>query len=269
MMSQTTPTRHDAFLFYAMASISFLESAVPDYVENLAPFYRDQPEIVDWLEAIWLPEEVRHGRETRRYVQALWPTFDWEGGYEIFLSYYRPCCRNERLRPTPALEALARCVTETQAAMIYRCIAAYTHDAELKRLFTGMSQDEVRHYAYFRDVFHDIDQRERNAFFTKAAIVIGRSELVKTEDLALAFQPLNACWRNPKPFGELTYRQFLAATGRIMATHLPFEAAKRMLVRPLRSGAWYEHIAADVLAFLVKRQYVNTIRSMPAVLSAR
>ena len=45
---------------------------------------------------------------------------------------------------TPVYEALSRCVTETYAAMYYRTLAAYTHDAELKALLTQLSRDEIQ-----------------------------------------------------------------------------------------------------------------------------
>jgi len=260
-MRHETRARNDGFTFYAIATVSFLETAVPDYVENLVPFYRDRADISGWLASTWLLEESRHGREARAYVENVWPEFDWQSGYECFLAQYRPYCCIEVLRPSPGLEALARCVTETQAAMIYRCIAEYTCDANLKCLLTAMSKEEVRHYAYFRNVFDYYDEQERNSLWRKARTIVDRSELVKEEDLAHAFQPLNKYWNAKQPFVELTYRQFLASAARVMSTYLPFEAAKRMLFRPLRTGTWHENLAANILAAVVRWQYVKTIKS--------
>jgi hypothetical protein len=52
----------DERLFLALAGSSFLESAAPLYTQNLAAYYRDNDEIVRWLERTWLPEEAEHGR---------------------------------------------------------------------------------------------------------------------------------------------------------------------------------------------------------------
>jgi hypothetical protein len=247
--------RTDAFSFYSLAMISFLESAVPNYVQNLFPFYSGNREMQDWLRLVWLPEERRHGGLTKKYIFRRWPGFDWEGGYATFLAYYRPRCEHSLLRPSPALEALARCVTETETALIYRCISRYTLDPELKALMSAMSKDEVRHYAYFRGVFDHYDSSERNSFWRKANTIVIRSGLVRDEDLALAFSPLNRCWAGRQPFASLNYRQFLAAASRVMRQHFAFVAAKRMLFRPLQRGRWLEDRIIDMLAALIRRQY--------------
>jgi hypothetical protein len=163
------------------------------------------------------------------------------------------------LRPSPALEALARCVTETETAMIYRCLSTYTPDTELKALMMAMSKDEVRHYSYFRGVFDRYDARERNSFWTKAKTIVARSKLVWKEDLALAFKQLNSCWRGKQPFQALNYSQFLSMAGRVMKEHFPFEVTKRMLFRPLRSGGWLEKFIIDMLAKIVRGQYANAV----------
>jgi hypothetical protein len=247
--------RTDAFTFYSLAMISYLESAVPNYVQNLIPFYAGDREVQNWLRQVWLQEEGQHGQLTKKYVFRRWPEFNWDGGYAVFLAHYRPRCDHHLLRPSPALEALARCVTETQTAMIYRCIGNYAPDPDLKALMAGMSKDEVRHYSYFRKIFHRYDAGEKNALWRKANTIVTRSDLVKEEDLALAYQPLNSCWNGPRPFPPLSYRQFLSVAGRVMSRYFPFEEAKRMLFRPLRCGHWLERIIVKLLAMAVRRQY--------------
>lgn len=255
METMNERSRTDAFSFYSLTIISYLESAVPIYVENLSPFFADNPKAQDWLQSTWLHEEAEHGRLTRTYATTHWPEFDWERGYALFLSRYQPRCNRNLLRASPALEALARCVTETQAAMIYRCLGDYSPDPELKSLMADMSRDEVRHYAYFRDLHDHYDRKEHNALWRKARVVVARSELVREEDLALAYLPLNECWSGKKPFPQLSYSQYFSMMGRVMARHFPFEQAGRMLFRPLRGGRWLESFLVGILARVVRRQY--------------
>jgi hypothetical protein len=118
-----------------------------------------------------------------------------------------------------------------------------------------MSRDEVRHYSYFRDLFDRFDAIEANSFWSKAKTVLSRSELVREEDLALAFSPVNQAWCKPPPFKPLSYREFLAQASQVMSRHFPVEAAKRMLFRPLSTGRAWQGWAIGILALIVRKQY--------------
>jgi hypothetical protein len=156
--------RNDAFSFYSMTVISYLESAVSNYVENLDVIFKDNPPLVDWLDNVWLHEEAEHGLMARQFVEETWPEYNWQKGYDQFLIEYGPRCAHEELRASPGLEALARCVTETQATMSYRCLISYSSDPKLRELMKRMSTDEVRHYREKR-----VGQRRRfiDGFQTK------------------------------------------------------------------------------------------------------
>jgi hypothetical protein len=251
----TTSARTDAFSFYACTMGSFLESTVAVYVENLQPFFGNDEEDDRWLRDVWLLEEAEHGRLTQEYVLAIWPEFDWGRAYGAFLTRYRPRCAFRRLRASPALEALARCVTEAEATMMYRCVARYTSDPTLRLLCQRMSTDEIRHYRYFRDLHHRYEAVERNSIVTRVRVLMNRSQLVLDEDLCLAFESLNAAWRGPPPFVRSSYRTFLGQAAHVMKVHFPFEEAKRMLFRPLRSGRLFETLAVSLLAAAVGRQF--------------
>lgn len=251
----STSIRHDAFTFYSLATVSFLESTVATYVENLFPYFEEDPAALNWLQTVWLREEAEHGRLTQTYLRATWPDFDWQQAYEEFLQSYVPRCDSALLRPSPALEALARCVTETQTSMIYRCFGDYFVDPHLTELMQRLSREEVRHYKYFRRLFEKYERLERNSLWRKIGTLVSRSALVRDEDVALAFRPLNRHWRGAMPFAPMSYRDFLSRAGQVMRRHFPFEEAKRMLFRPLRSGAWHEKLLVDCLSVVVKRQY--------------
>src|SRR5260221_10425700 len=78
----------DRRLFYLVASASFIEITSSLYTQNLAEYFRDDGEIVDWLVGQWETEELQHGRALKRYIQTAWPDFDWEGAYRTFLALY-------------------------------------------------------------------------------------------------------------------------------------------------------------------------------------
>jgi hypothetical protein len=253
----TSPSRIDPFCFYACALPSFLESTVPTYVDNLEPFFRADKETLDWLRDTWLPEEAEHGRLLRAYVERVWPEFRWERAYAEFRGCYVPRCETGNLRPSVGLEALARCVTETEATMIYRCIGRYAADPELAALMKRLSSDEARHYSRFRRLHEKHQAGEKLGFLRRARALIARSELVREEDLALAFLPLNAAWASPPPFATCSYRQFLAAAGQVMRAHFPFEEAKRMLFHPLKGDSPSERLTVAIMAWIVSRQFLR------------
>ena len=64
-------------LFYLLASASFVEVSSELYTENLLAWFAGDNEMTDWLRNHWLVEELRHGTALKRYINAVWPEFDW------------------------------------------------------------------------------------------------------------------------------------------------------------------------------------------------
>lgn len=248
--------RNDAFSFYSMTVISYLESAVPNYVENLDVIFKDNPVLVDWLDNVWLHEESEHGLMAKQFVEETWPEYQWQKGYDQFLIEYGPRCAHEELRPSPGLEALARCVTETQATMSYRCLISYSSDPKLRELMKKMSTDEVRHYREFRKTFDAYNETENNSFITKARTIIGRSELVKDEDLLMAFRPTNHNWIGELPFDHWDYDHYMSELGRITKQHLPVAEAQKMLFKPMRTKGRINNFLVNCIASIIKRQFL-------------
>ncbi|TAL54430.1 ferritin-like domain-containing protein [Pandoraea sp.] len=257
-MSAEPTVRSDAFTFYALATLSFVESSVPEFVSTLNVMYADDPEMRDWLRETWLREEIEHGRLARTYIAKTWPEFDWQPAYDAFLVRYKPLCDVEYMRPSLALEALSRCVIETETAMIYRCLEAEMSDPELKAMMRKLSSEEVGHYRYFRKTFDRYNAAERHGVIRRLHTIVKRSEMVRDEDIAIAFEPLSdaAFWRGPKPFEEMTWQEFLEVSGDMMKRRLPVEAATRMMFKPLETGVWWrDKPTRALLSFMVKRQY--------------
>lgn len=253
----TAALRSDALLFYAVATTSLLESAVSVTVERLRSLFADEPAVRRWLVDVWLPDEVEHGRMTRSYVEDVWPEFTWVAAFADFLTRYEPQCAVNRLQPSPAMEALARCVTETEAAMFYHCLGSYTPDPALRALLQRMRTDEERHYEYFAELFDRYQARARVGVVARLRAVLKRSAALRDEDLACSFAPLNGHWTGPKPFAELTYPQYLERTGGLIRQFLPKDDVARMLYGPVRTATFVDRPLAAMLSVMVRRQYPN------------
>jgi hypothetical protein len=249
----------ETYLFYSCSIISFLESRVDTYVENLEPFFHCDPSAKKWLQNVWLPEEQEHGKLMRSYVEEQWPDYQWNLGFKEFSKIYIPQCATEKLRRSIGLEALARCVTETEAAMIYRCLADYSNDPKLSKLLTRMSIDEVRHYREFRNLHRRSELVSKNSFMSKAKVLLDRSELVRDEDIALAFVPLNQHWKCNPPFQPWSYKKYLGFTAGIMKDYFQFKEAKRMMFHPIKTGGFINKLMIDILAVLAARQFMRYI----------
>ena len=230
-MTATDRIRGDALLFYSMGISSFIESTTPEYVVNLRRIFRGDADFMRWLEETWQIEEVGHGLLMRDQLARHWPDFDLEAAYAQFASSYVPRCDASLLRPTPALEALARCVTEAQAAASYRALASYCPD--LETMFLGMAADEARHYSQFRRAFERHNATEKHGRLRRLQIVVERLLLVRDEDLPLGFAALNEHWRQPPPFVRQDYAGYLKRMFERLWWHFPFRAAGRMLTQPI------------------------------------
>ena len=252
-------TRADRFTFYVMAIMSFLESTVPTFVDNLQVLFKDDKKLTQWLNDVWLPEEFEHGKLGKQFVAEVWPEFDWDSAYKDFILCYGPRCSHEVLRSSLAMEALCRCVTETEATMFYRCIGNYTSSEKLKGLMYKLSADETRHYRVFRDVFEQYDAVEKHSMFTKMKTILFRTELTRDEDVKMAFMPLNDHWHMPPPFTQYEYADFLNDAKEVIINHFPVEPAKRMLFKPIQKKGILNTVLLTLMEILVKSHYLGLV----------
>ena len=227
--------RTDALSFYSLATSSFLTSAVEEYGINLALLFHGDGSTTQWLAGVWIPEQARHGRWLRAHVEELWPDFDWEAGQRAHLQRI-PRRSTDHLRHSRALEALARCVTEAQAAMMYRCLAEYTDDPPLREMLRAMGCDALRHHREFQRILERYEPLERPSLYSKGRTIVERSALVRTRDLALAFQAIQAGWRAAPPFEPLSYARFMSCARPVLERHFAFDAALRLMLRPLEAA---------------------------------
>ena len=255
----------DAFTFYSLTTSSFLTSAVDEYGINLALLFHGDPATTHWLAGVWAPDEARHGRWLRACVEELWPAFDWATAQRDYLARI-PRRSTDHLQPSRALEALARCVTEAQAAMMYRCLADYTSDPQLCEMLRAIGQDDIRHYQEFQRILERCEALERPSLYRKGRTIVERSALVRTRDLALAFRSIPAGWRSAPPFEPQSYARFMARARPVLEQHFGFDAALRLMLRPLEPAQGtllHRYLATAVSRSLVSAYAAGDVAQLP------
>jgi hypothetical protein len=229
--------KDNALLLYIVASASFVEITSDVYTRNLADFFRDDADVVDWLERAWESEELQHGRALKRYVETAWPDFDWEGAYGNFLAEFLRLCSVDQLAQTRALEMAARCVVETGTAAFYRALAEMSPEPVLREIAAAISADEVRHYKHFYRFFLRYREREQPSRVAVARTLWARIGEVDAEDAFYAFKHAYLA-RNPDAeFDADDYAAFRAQLRPLAARHFPHRMASKMLLKPLGLSA--------------------------------
>ena len=220
-------------LFNLLASASFIEITSDTYTRNLAEYCAGEAEVVDWLKQGWEHEELQHGAALRRYVQTVWPEFDWDAAYRAFLAEYLRLCSVELYAPTRALEMVARCVVETGTSSFYRMLADAAPEPVLARLAAFISRDEVDHYKHFYRYYRLFAARERPSRLAVLRTLLKRTVNIDAEDAAIAFKHVRLAMRPDVPYSDADYAAFRREVRPLARRHYRFEQAVRMLLRPL------------------------------------
>lgn len=223
----------DEFLFTMLASASFVEILAQTYASNLIRHFASHPEITNWLETHWRPEEIQHGQALKSYVNVVWPEFDWERGHAGFRSEYANCCTVEHLEPHSALELIARCVVETGTSTFYRALHDYVREPVLRGLIEKIKTDEAAHYTFFRRHFTSLNLSERHTARAVIAAIWRRVRAVRGEDAYIAFNHVHAT-RNPDvPFSLTHWKAYNQQVKRLARQYYPYHMAIQMLVKPI------------------------------------
>ncbi len=235
----------DRLIFYGTAVASFLEISVSHYTASLREIFAGEPEVVEWLNSVWEPEERAHGDALRAYIKRVWPQYQWDKAYAGFIGQYAPLCTADHLRPTPAREILARCITECEAAVLYRTLSNLARDPLAKHLFLQMYEDEISHYKFFFRWFRILREREGLSTLTVFSDTVTRRQKAKQEDIGTALSHVNVGFADTMasvpamPFMTLETQSLSIMAKVAIEDHFPFETARAMMLKPLRacSGA--------------------------------
>lgn len=238
---------HDARFFYLLTGASFVEITSDLYTGNLVDYFAGDDEVQRWLTEHWQAEEVQHGQALKRYVQTVWPDFDWDAAYRGFLADYTPLCRVDTLGPTQALEMAARCVVETGTSSLYTLVQQLAPEPVLRDLAARIRSDEIRHYKYFYHFYLRYREQEQVPRRTVLATLWHRIAEIDDEDAYLGFKHAWLSRHANEGFHDSDYQDFRRACRRLARQHYPYRMTIKMLLKPLRLHRYVQRTALPVL----------------------
>lgn len=245
--------RDNRTLFYLLTAASFIESGSDTYAGNLATYYAHVPEAATWLARHWESEELQHGFALRRYVEHVWPEFDWPRGYQRFFDEYSQTCSIDNFERSHALEMAARCVVETGTATYYRALEQASDEPVLRDLTRRIANDEVRHYKHFFRYFNALNGRERIGRARVLGALARRLLEIKNEDAEIALRNVLRVERNQEDVPERDVRALNSQCSAVVRRNLPLEMTVKMLLRPLHLHAGLERFIRRPLVAAVSR----------------
>ncbi len=227
------------FLFKVVAIASFIEITSDLYERNLVEFYAGDEAIVGWLESTWEPEEIQHGKALRRYVETVWPEFDWQSAYAGFREEYGALCTLDEFQPTRAKEMLARMVVETGTSTLYRAMHAYAESIDepiLAEIAHNIHKDEVYHYEQFDKGFEKYNREEKLSRAEITKVIYARLKMANDEDIAIAHKYIAP---------DEDFEAFRLKTREFAKKFYPYKMAVKMLMHPLHLHRHIENATAS------------------------
>jgi hypothetical protein len=231
------------FFFQILTAASFVEITTDLYTRNLIDYFAGDTEVQAWLETNWQHEELQHGHTLRRYINIVWPDFDWQRSYERFYEDFSPLCKPELLGPTRALEMAARCVTETGTSTLYTMLHRASPEPVLAQLTARIRTDEAYHYKHFHHYFQCYRLLEHP---TRAAVLntlLERLREINGEDGYYAFKHAFIGRHPERSFSRRDYRAFTRQARKLAHRHYPYRMSANMGIKPLRLGRRTQRIA--------------------------
>ncbi|WP_029045842.1 ferritin [Cupriavidus sp. amp6] len=245
--------RSDRDLFYLLVSASFIESGSDTYAGNLATYYARVPDAAGWLSEHWEAEELQHGLALRRYIEQVWPEFDWEAGYARFFDEYSETCSIDQFEPTEALEMAARCVVETGTAAYYRALEQASDEPVLRDLARRIANDEVRHYKHFYQFYNRFAGSERLGRMRVFRALARRLLEIKNEDAAIALRNVLRMERGVEEIPDQEVKALNSRVSALIRKNLPIKMTVKMLLRPLHLHSGVERAVRKPLVAVVSR----------------
>ena len=233
----------DDFFFQILTASSFVEITTDLYTRNLIEYFDGDEEVRGWLESNWQHEELQHGAALRRYVNTVWPDFDWQRSYERFFEDYSRLCKPELLGPTRALEMAARCIVETGTSTLYSMLNRASPEPVLARLTACIRTDEAYHYKYFHHHFQRYLALEHPSRAAVLGALLGRVREINGEDGYYAFKHAFIGGHPGRRFRKRDYRAFGRRARSLAHRHYPYRMAANMGLKPLRLGRRTQRVA--------------------------
>jgi hypothetical protein len=217
--------------FYLVAAASFIETAADLYTDNLIDYFSGEADVAEWLVARWKPEELRHGRVLRGYVEHVWPEFDWSRAYGGFFDEYSRVCTVDQFEPTHSLEMVARCVVETGTATFYQALGELAPEPVLGGIAARIRADEVGHYKDFFRFFRSCDEGRYPGRLRVLGALRRRMAEARSDDAECALRHAYVVRHGGD---DAAARAKLSAhLTASVKRHYPVALAARMLLKPL------------------------------------
>jgi hypothetical protein len=238
-----------------LAAASLVEINSDLYTRNLLEFFHDDIDVTNWLAQDWQHEEIQHGAALRRYVNTVWPDFDWDRSFLRFSADYARFCRPELLGPTQTLEFAARCVVETGTASLYTMLSRLSPEPVLTGLLSRIRSDEIGHYGHFYHFFLKYQVRESHGYYDVARTLWRRVREIENEDACYAFKHVYLERHPERRFYEDAYRKFRKHYATLARQYYPYEMAARMFLKPLGLNPHIKRVTLPLLTAGAKRLY--------------
>jgi hypothetical protein len=220
-------------LYLLLAGASFVETASDLYTRNLVEQFSADAEVSWWLTHQWEPQELQHGRALRAYVNRVWPEFDWQAAFDLFLAEHSNNCTTEELEPTPGLEMAARCVVEMGTATYYRALQILCDEPVLGLMARYIQRDEVNHYKHFHRYFNRYNRVERNHRVRVLGALARRLQVILRSDVERgSWYPYHARHAQAARDGR-EFRRAISRTTTLVRRSYPAPMAIKMLLKPL------------------------------------
>jgi hypothetical protein len=244
---------HCEEFFYLVAAASFMEWTTDLYTRNLIDFFAGDAEITDWLEQHWLPEELQHGRSLRRYVETVWPEFDWPRVYHSFVAEFTAYCQPEGLEAIRGLEMASRCVVETGTAVYYTTLSRASPEPVLALLARHIADDEVSHYKHFYRFFRKYREAEKPGIGTVLPALWRRLRMTGGEDSFVVLKHVSQARTPGVRFDKRSYHAVRRRGRHLLHRHFPYEMSVRMLLKPLGLKPGAQRLALPLAEALARR----------------
>ena len=245
----------DQKLFYLLTSASFVEITSDVYASKLVDYFHEDPAVRNWLAENWQREELQHGIALKRYVNTVWPEFDWDRAYTQFYDEYAPRCAVKPLGPTPALELASRCVVETGTATLYEMLQRMSVEPVLRALTGCIKLDEVQHYKYFYHYFLSYQQREQLRVTAVLRTLWNRIFEIENEDAYYAFKHVFLESHPKQRFYDDQFEVFCRHYRMLARRYYPYEMGIKMLLKPIGLSRTLRR--ATVPFFLAGARYLS------------
>ena len=239
-------------LFYLVAAASFLESTTDRYTTNLIAQFEGDGEIISWLERHWLPEEMQHGVALRRYVEIVWPKFDWDAAYDSFLGEFEAHCCADELEPTRTREMASRCVVEMGTASYYTTLSRLAPDPVLATIARRIADDEVRHYKHFYRYFCRYQRTEPERRSAVFGALLNRLRMIDGQDSVIAIKHLYLARHPGETFDTRTSRGLRHRSRDLIRPYFPHRMCVQMLLKPLALGPRTRRVAVPMTEMLAR-----------------